>query len=543
MTDTEKSRLAEAYGQEYMGKIFYYCLRKTGDSHEAEELASDITYQILTALHEGVDVLNFPAWVWQIARNRYALWAKTRHRRGEYESFIDPDDPETENLLTAGGYNTAPSVADEYAHDEEMAVLRRELAFLGRDYREVVVAYYIEDRSVGDIARTLGQPEGTVKSRLFRSRNLLKEGMNMAREFGSKSYKPEEVHFEATGRQDSGLPWSAVQRMLPKNILLEASNNPSTAEELSVAVGVAMPYMEEEIAALVDAGLLKAVGNRYVTNFYIMSRDLQVAVRNEITLLTRDWAERYDELMDKSIPIYRKGCFIPSSMTDGELKWFLALSLLDECIMACKGYTLDFPVKHPHPDDNWGFVGYEGNYLPDQWFVGQSGSMEGSDAEFWSYQIGKWNMWNRAATWNSPTIKLIGEMIRTGKRAHELTTTEKAIFDDRRNPYTFSINEEGRVIPNIVMFHGGEKEAIREQVSALPEFAALQEAMQTVFDRAVEMLRKEGHAVLEDQLNYCVTMTMFDIRGILLDSMVDKGILKIPAEPAISTVAMELIVK
>ena len=542
MTDTEKSRLAEAYGQEYMGKIFYYCLRKTGDSHEAEELASDITYQILTALHEGVDVLNFPAWVWQIARNRYALWAKTRHRRGEYESFIDPDDPETENLLTAGGYNTSPSVADEYAHDEEMAVLRRELAFLGRDYREVVVAYYIEDRSVGDIARALGQPEGTVKSRLFRSRNLLKEGMNMAREFGSKSYKPEEVRFEATGRQDSGLPWSAVQRMLPKNILLEASNNPSTAEELSVAVGVAMPYMEEEIAALVDAGLLKEVGNRYVTNFYIMSRDLQVAVRNEITLLTRDWAERYDELMDKSIPIYRKGCFIPSSMTDGELKWFLALSLPDECITACKGYTLDFPVKHPHPDDTWGFVGYEGNYLPDQWFVGHTGSMDDDYTEFWSFQIGKWNMWNRAATWNSPAVRLIGEMIREGRGVDTLTPTEKEIFD-RRNPYTFSINEEGRVIPNIVMFRGEEKEAIREQVSALPEFAALQDAMQTVFDRAVEMLRKEGHAVLEDQLNYCVTMTMFDIRGILLDSMVDKGILKIPAEPAISTVAMELIVK
>ena len=42
MTDTEKSRLAETYAHEYMGKIFYYCLRKTGDSHEAEELASDI---------------------------------------------------------------------------------------------------------------------------------------------------------------------------------------------------------------------------------------------------------------------------------------------------------------------------------------------------------------------------------------------------------------------------------------------------------------------------------------------------------------------
>ena len=302
MTDTDRNRLAEEYARDYMGKIFYYCLRKTGDSHEAEDLASDITFQILTALHEGVEILSFPAWVWQIARNRYALWAKTKHRRGENESFIDPDDPETENILTAGGYNTSPSVAEEYMRDEEMAVLRRELAFLGRDYREVVVAYYIEDRSVGDIARALGQHEGTVKSRLFRSRNLLKEGMKMAREFGSKSYKPEEVRFVSSGGQASGLPFSAVQRMLPKNILLEASNNPSTIEELSVAVGVAMPYMEEEISVLVDAGLLKAVGNRYVTNFFIESRDLQVAIRNELIRMTHDWADRFDTIMEPVCP-------------------------------------------------------------------------------------------------------------------------------------------------------------------------------------------------------------------------------------------------
>ena len=540
MTDTK--HLAELYGQEYMGKIFYYCLRKTGDSHEAEDLASDITVQILTALHEGVDVVNFPAWVWQIARNRYALWAKTRRNRAEAESFIDPDEPETENILTAGGYNTSPSVAEEYAHAEEMAILRRELAFLGRDYREIVVAYYIEDRSVGDIARALGQPEGTVKSRLFRSRNLLKEGMKMAREFGPKSYKPEEVRFVSSGAQISGLPWSAVQRMLPKNILLEAGNNPSTAEELSVAVGVAMPYMEEEIAALVDAGLLKEVGNRFVTNFFIESRDLQVAIRNELLLMSRDWAERYDTIMEKAIPIYRKGCFIPEAMTDGDMKWHLALELLDQMVRGCKGHTHDFPVKHKHPEDSWGFIGYEGEGIEEEWFVGQTGSMMETGTQFWSYQIGKWDMWNRAATWNSPAIKLIGDMIREGRRADTLTPTEREIFD-RRNPYTFSIGEDGRVIPNIITFRGNEKEAIRREIAALPEYASLQEAAQTVFDRMVALLRREGHAVLEDQLPYCASSTMWKLRGILLDSMVDKGILTVPAEPAVSTVAMALYLK
>ena len=539
---TDQKRLAEEYARDYMGKIFYYCLRKTGDSHEAEDLASDITLQILTALHEGVEILSFPAWVWQIARNRYALWAKANRRRGENESFIDPDDPETENILTAGGYNTTPSVAEAYARDEEMAVLRRELAFLGRDYREIVVAYYIEDRSVGDIARALGQPEGTVKSRLFRSRNLLKEGMKMAREFGPKSYKPEEVRFVSSGGQISGLPWSAVERMLPKNILLEASNNPSTAEELSVAVGVAMPYMEEEIAALVDAGLLKQVGNRYITNFFIESCDLQVAIRNELILMTRDWAERYNTVMDKSIPIYRTGCFVPENMTDGELKWLMALELLDQLVHGCKGHTHDFPVKHKHPEDSWGFIGYEGEGIEEEWFVGQTGSMMETGTQFWSYQIGKWDMWNRAATWSSPAIKLIGELISEDRSVNNLTPTEKEIFD-RRNPYTFSIGEDGRVIPNIITFRREEKGAIRAKIAELPEYTALQEAAQTVFDRMVALLRREGHAILEEQLPYCASSTMWKVRGILLDSMVDKGILEIPAEPAISTVAMQLIVK
>ena len=542
MTDTDRNRLAEEYARDYMGKIFYYCLRKTGDSHEAEDLASDITFQILTALHEGVEILSFPAWVWQIARNRYALWAKTKHRRGETESFIDPDDPETENILTAGGYNTSPSVAEEYMRDEEMAVLRRELAFLGRDYREIVVAYYIEDRSVGDIARALGQPEGTVKSRLFRSRNLLKEGMKMAREFGPKSYKPEEVRFVSSGCQTSGLPFSAVQRMLPKNILLEASNNPSTIEELSVAVGVAMPYMEEEISVLVDAGLLKAVGTRYVTNFFIESRDLQVAIRNELIRMTHDWAERFDTVMEKSIPNYRAGCSVPAGMTDGDMKWHLALELLDQLVRGCKGHTHEFPVAHKHPDDSWGFIGYEGEGIEEEWFVGQTGSMMGDGTEFWSYQIGKWDMWNRAATWNSPAIKLIGELISEGRSVNTLTPTEQEIFD-RRNPYTVSVTEDGRVIPNVITFRGDEKSATREKIAALPAYAALQESTQAVFDRMVSLLRREGHAVLEDQLPYCASSTMWKIRGILLDSMVDKGILTIPAEPAISTVAMELIVK
>ena len=539
MTDTK--HLAELYGQEYMGKIFYYCLRKTGDSHEAEDLASDITLQVLTALHEGVDVVNFPAWVWQIARNRYALWAKTRRNRAEAESFIDPDDPETEGILTAGGRNTAPGVADEYVHDEEMAILRRELAFLGRDYREVVVAFYIQDRSVGDIAASLGQPEGTVKSRLFRSRNLLKEGIQMAREFGPKSYKPEEVRFVASGAQPSGLPWSAVQRALPKNILLEASNNPSTIEELAVALGVAMPYMEEEVAELEHDQLLKKVGNRYITNFFIESHSLQTEIHNELIRMTRTWVARYEHILADAVGLFRAGCFVPANMTDDELKWEIALDLVNFYAQHCNGYTLEFPIKHTHPGDNWGFIGYAGEGI-EEWFVGHSGGGIDEHTDFWTYEIRKWNMYRRAAVLEEDAIALVGDLIRSERSIETLTDIEKRLWD-KVNGRIVHADESGRVVPDVITFRRGEQTAIFEKLMTHPEHAALQADMQAFFDRVKELLRREGHAVLEDQLPYCTSAHLWQPRAMLLDALVDNGTLTVPADPDKSTVAMALYVK
>ena len=102
---------------------------------------------------------------------------------------------------------------DEVLHTEQMALLRRELAFIKSDYRNIVTAYYLENKSVREIASILSLPENTVKSKLFRAREILKEGMNMAREFGKRSYNPENIRFMASGDQTGGLPYKAVNRI------------------------------------------------------------------------------------------------------------------------------------------------------------------------------------------------------------------------------------------------------------------------------------------------------------------------------------------
>ena len=78
-TNETRDRLTAEFAENYMEKLFYFCLKKTGNTAEAEDLTQDIADQIISALNKGTVPDNFAAWVWQIARNRYSVWAKRRH--------------------------------------------------------------------------------------------------------------------------------------------------------------------------------------------------------------------------------------------------------------------------------------------------------------------------------------------------------------------------------------------------------------------------------------------------------------------------------
>ena len=183
-----RDRLIHEFAENYMEKLFYFCLKKTGSHIEAKDLTQDIALQIITALNKGTIPTSFSAWAWQIARNRYSVWAKEKHKRNESVTGSDISDYETPD--------ESENILDEMIHTEQLALIRRELAFIKNDYRNIVVAYYIEDKNVRKIAESLSLPTNTVKSRLLRAREILKEGMDMAREFGKRSYNPEQITFD-----------------------------------------------------------------------------------------------------------------------------------------------------------------------------------------------------------------------------------------------------------------------------------------------------------------------------------------------------------
>lgn len=228
-------QLINEFTENYMEKLFYFCLKKTGNNVEAEDLTQDIALQIITALNRGAIPTSFSAWVWQIARNRYSVWATVKHNRNESVTGSDIGDYEIED--------ESKNILDEIIHTEQMALLRRELAFIKSDYRNIVVAYYTESKSVRDIASSLSLSISTVQQRLHRARIILKEGMDMAREFGKLSYKPENITFVMNGMVGkSGEPWNYISRLLCKNILLQLTETPLQQKSWQWRLGSSSVY-------------------------------------------------------------------------------------------------------------------------------------------------------------------------------------------------------------------------------------------------------------------------------------------------------------
>ena len=58
-TNKMRDRLVNEFAENYMEKLFYFCLKKAGSHTEAEDLTQDIALQIITALNKGTIPTSF----------------------------------------------------------------------------------------------------------------------------------------------------------------------------------------------------------------------------------------------------------------------------------------------------------------------------------------------------------------------------------------------------------------------------------------------------------------------------------------------------
>lgn len=146
-------------------KIFNLCYRFTGRPSEAEDLTQEIFIKIFQTLR-SYDVAQgtFATWLSRVARNHLVDHYR-RTKKDRITSSLDDEEGAIERTpsLTAG-----PGAQVESRERKEL--LQMGLDKLSPDLREAVILRDLNDLDYVEIARVLGVPQGTVKSRINRGR-------------------------------------------------------------------------------------------------------------------------------------------------------------------------------------------------------------------------------------------------------------------------------------------------------------------------------------------------------------------------------------
>jgi RNA polymerase sigma-70 factor (ECF subfamily) len=159
----------------YQDKIATMSYYLTGNQADAQDLAQEVFVQAYTKLRSFRQEANLGTWLHRIAIN---MWSNMQ-RRQKFPNLLSLDDP----VQTGEGEFTRSVASDDPAGDPEGAfegkelqeTVRRALRTLSEDYRIVLVLREIEGYSYEEIAKITGCSLGTVKSRMSRARQALKE--------------------------------------------------------------------------------------------------------------------------------------------------------------------------------------------------------------------------------------------------------------------------------------------------------------------------------------------------------------------------------
>jgi RNA polymerase sigma-70 factor (ECF subfamily) len=156
-------RAFEALHGRYGDLVYSVSLRVVGDAHVAEDVAQEVFLR-LWRRPEQFDLRRgkFVTWLLSVTRNRSIDERRSRGRRLRHESLPTAD--EEEDVLPSNAERDDPALSTVLA-DERRAV-RKALEVLPAEQKLAIQLAYFGGLTQQEIAEKLGQPLGTVKTRI-----------------------------------------------------------------------------------------------------------------------------------------------------------------------------------------------------------------------------------------------------------------------------------------------------------------------------------------------------------------------------------------
>lgn len=170
--DGDIAAFEQLFGR-YQKRTYNLIYRMVSNEQDAADLTQEVFVRVYNSRHLLKNEETFSAWLRTIATNIARDHFRKVGRTIKADSLDEP--------ITVDGGEVQRDVEDwstnperQLAKKDMQEAVQRAMDSLSEEHKMVVVLHHIEGMDVRDIAREMGIPEGTVKSRLARAREDLK---------------------------------------------------------------------------------------------------------------------------------------------------------------------------------------------------------------------------------------------------------------------------------------------------------------------------------------------------------------------------------
>lgn len=282
-----------AFDEAYL-ELTRYAYTRTRNAAEADEVVSDTVLSWMQDVRAGKRIENVMGYLHTVFERRLCDYLRRKYRRA-----VETSDDGT--ILETIPDDSDPEEREQSLREAE--AVRRAMGRLAAIYREVVYRHYVKGQGVETIAKALGVPVGTVKSRLSDGRGQMKETVTKhlqgegtppsvraageamqkdqknftadTRSYSEVSYAPKNVTISIWGNLSRrGEPFCYTESLVAQNILVLAYEKPISIRSLSAALGIPTPYIEYEVDLLVKGEVMgRTPGGLVYTRLFMQSEE------------------------------------------------------------------------------------------------------------------------------------------------------------------------------------------------------------------------------------------------------------------------------
>lgn len=168
--------------KKHQKRMFNIAFRLTGDYDEACEVVQDVFVSAYKSIKMFRGEAKFTTWLTAITVNLSKNRLKQMRSRQRHAAFSLDDPIRTdEGQMTMDPPSKEPSVLDQLVKRDARVRVQECIKKLDDAFREVLVLRDIQEFSYEEIGNMLKMRAGTVKSRLFRARDMVKDCLKSAR--------------------------------------------------------------------------------------------------------------------------------------------------------------------------------------------------------------------------------------------------------------------------------------------------------------------------------------------------------------------------